>query len=89
MISCPFIFSKGTVFIEGREYEMNDVDFPTVNPEDPYALSREEMEVMKRLISVPGRHPDHIADTGAVPACSPHPHHVMVAPLHIDGMVFA
>ena len=43
-------YEKGTVLIEGREYKMNDVDFPTVNPEDPYALSREEMEVMKRLI---------------------------------------
>ncbi len=43
-------YEKKTVLIEGREYAMNDTDFPTVNREDPYALSREEMEVMKRLV---------------------------------------
>lgn len=40
---------KGTVRIGGAEYPLADTDFPTFNPEDPYALSPEEAEVMEQL----------------------------------------
>lgn len=42
-------YEDKTVTIDGNVYEMNDVDFPTVNPEDPYALTEEEEQVMERL----------------------------------------
>lgn len=42
-------FEKRTVRIDGREYVLRDVDFPTVDPKDPYALSPEEQTVMERL----------------------------------------
>ena len=40
---------KGTVCIEGVEYPMKDVNFPTVDWTDPYALSAEEADVMERI----------------------------------------
>ncbi len=42
---------RGVVNIEGKEYPLEDTFFPTLNPEDPYALSPEEEEVMDRLQS--------------------------------------
>ncbi len=42
--------SKGTVTIDGREYNMLDTDFPTINPEHPFELSLEEEQVMEKLI---------------------------------------
>ena len=42
-------FEKRMVRIDGREYALRDVDFPTVDPKDPYALSPEEQTVMERL----------------------------------------
>ena len=42
-------FTKGTVQIYGKEYEMADIELPTVDPEDPYALTAEEEQVMERL----------------------------------------
>lgn len=44
-------FEKKTVLIEGKEYPMKDVDFPTVDPKDPYRLTPAEEEVMERLCS--------------------------------------
>ncbi|MBS6646535.1 MAG: fructose-1,6-bisphosphatase [Clostridiaceae bacterium] len=42
-------FEKGTICIEGKEYEMLDVNFPTVDPADPYAFTAQEAEIMERL----------------------------------------
>lgn len=42
-------YEKGTILIDGKTYQLKDCDFPTVNPADPYALTTEEEEVMKRL----------------------------------------
>ncbi len=42
-------FDKKTVEVDGKEYTMKDVDFPTVNREHPYELSDEERKVMVRL----------------------------------------
>lgn len=40
---------NGTVEIEGKIYEINDKNFPTINPNDPYQLTKEEKEVIERL----------------------------------------
>lgn len=40
---------KGTVCVEGVEYPMKDLNFPTIDWKDPYALSAEEADVMERL----------------------------------------
>lgn len=42
-------YEKGTVNIRGKDYPMLDMDFPTVDPEDPFALTEEESKVMGRL----------------------------------------
>lgn len=42
-------FEKGTVMVEDREYKMRDMDFPTIDPANPYELTPEETEVMERL----------------------------------------
>lgn len=44
-------FAKGTVIIEEKEYKMEDMHLPTVNPENPYELTEDELEVMLRLKS--------------------------------------
>ena len=42
-------FTNGTVEVEGKRYAMLDMNFPTVNPEDPSAFSEEELQLMKKL----------------------------------------
>lgn len=42
---------KGTVNIEGVEYKMNDTNFPTLDPQDPYAFTKEEEEVLAKIKS--------------------------------------
>lgn len=42
---------KGTILIDGKEYPLEDTNFPTIDPKDPYRLSAEEEEVMDRLQS--------------------------------------
>lgn len=42
-------FEKGTVKYEDREYPLRDTDFSTVDPKDPYALTKEESEIMSKL----------------------------------------
>lgn len=42
-------YEKGTININGTEYPMKDMDFPTVDPGNPYELTKEEEEVMARL----------------------------------------
>lgn len=41
---------KGVVTIDGKEYPMPDLNFPTVNPEDPYALTEEEADLVDKLM---------------------------------------
>ncbi len=40
---------KGIITIEGKEYPLRDTNFPTIDWNNPYALSSEEEEVMERL----------------------------------------
>jgi fructose-1,6-bisphosphatase-3 len=42
-------FNKGTIKIGGKEYNLKDTNFPTINPDSPYELSPEEKKVMERL----------------------------------------
>ena len=42
-------YQKGTVVIEGKEYPMLDMDFPTIDPADPLKLSEEEEELLHTL----------------------------------------
>ena len=42
-------YDKGTVRIDDKEYELNDKNFPTINPKDPYRLTEEEREIVYRL----------------------------------------
>ncbi len=44
-------YDKGTVRIDGQEYKMQDMNFPTINPKQPYELTEEEQEVIARLRS--------------------------------------
>lgn len=44
-------FEKGTVNIDGKEYEMRDCNFPTIDPKNPYQLTPEEAEIIDRLQS--------------------------------------
>lgn len=40
---------NGTVTVEGKVYPLRDTFFPTVDPKDPLALTRDEQEVMKAI----------------------------------------
>lgn len=42
-------YEKGTITLNGKEYQLLDTNFPTIDPKDPYKLSSEEEEVMERL----------------------------------------
>lgn len=42
-------YDKGTIIIDGKEYELVDKNFPTIDPENPYELTEDELEVMERL----------------------------------------
>ena len=42
-------FEKHTCTIDGKAYAMTSCNFPTINPDDPNALTPEEQELMSRL----------------------------------------
>ncbi len=42
---------RGVINIDGNEYPLRDRNFPTVDPADPYALSKEERTCLDRLKS--------------------------------------
>ena len=42
-------YKKGTVKIDGKVYKLNDTNFPTIDPKDPYKLTKEEEEIISRL----------------------------------------
>lgn len=44
-------YQDKTVEIDGKTYPMLDTCFPTIDPENPYELTKEETEVMQRLLS--------------------------------------
>lgn len=42
-------FGRKVFTLDGKDYEMKDTHFPTVNPDDPYSLTTEEAELVKKL----------------------------------------
>ncbi len=42
-------YKKGTVIINKKTYKLNDTNFPTIDPKDPYKLTEEEEEIINRL----------------------------------------
>lgn len=42
-------FTKGSIWIDGKEYQLLDKNFPTVDPENPYALTEGERELMNTI----------------------------------------
>ncbi len=42
-------YEKGTIKIEGKEYEMLDTEFPTIDPKDPFKLSEGEQYLIDKL----------------------------------------
>ncbi len=42
-------YERGTIQLGEHEYQMLDRNFPTVDPQKPYALTREEEDIMERL----------------------------------------
>lgn len=43
-------YEKGTINLEGKEYPMLDINFPTVDPKTPYILTEEEEDLVKKLV---------------------------------------
>lgn len=44
-------FKNGTIKLYGREYKLNDNNFPTIDKENPYKLLDEEVELVEKLKS--------------------------------------
>ena len=42
-------YDRGTVKVDGKEYKLNDTNFPTIDRENPYKLTDEEEMVMDTL----------------------------------------
>lgn len=42
-------FKAHTIRLDGRDYPLRDCTFPTIDPADPYRLTKEEADLMERL----------------------------------------
>lgn len=42
-------YEKGTINLNGVDYELNDKNFPTINTKNPYELTAEELQIISRL----------------------------------------
>ena len=42
-------YKRGKLILNGKEYPLTDTYFPTIDPKDPYKLTDEEQELMRRL----------------------------------------
>ncbi len=42
-------YEKGTIELEGKTYKLNDTKFPTIDPENPYLLTKEERDLIDKL----------------------------------------
>ena len=43
-------FGRGTCVVDGKEYTMSDLNFPTVDKGNPYALTDEEEQLVNQLV---------------------------------------
>lgn len=68
-------YKNARVEIGGNYYDLNNTFFPTIDPENPYALTEKEEAVMKRLQSafmeseVLARHVDFLFSHGSIYKC--------------------
>jgi len=44
-------YEEGTIDLYGKTYRLNDRNFPTIDPKNPYALTKEEEELVEKLKS--------------------------------------
>lgn len=44
-------YEQGTIELDGKVYKLNDTNFPTIDPKDPYKLTTEERELIEKLRS--------------------------------------
>lgn len=44
-------YMNGTIELDGKTYALKDSHFPTINPQDPYALTSEEQDLVEKLKS--------------------------------------
>lgn len=44
-------FNDGTVTIKGEKYPMKDMNFPTIDRNDPYKLTDEENDIIEKLVN--------------------------------------
>ena len=64
--------ASGTVQIDGKSYELSTLDFPTVDPADPYALTPEEREIVDGIMAsfqdsaLLRKHVDFLYEKGSV-----------------------
>lgn len=42
-------FDRKVFVLDGKEYELTDTNFPTVDPKDPYRLTPEEQDIVNKL----------------------------------------
>ncbi len=42
-------YGKGELILSGKSYKLNDTNFPTIDPKDPYRLTEAEEELMRTL----------------------------------------
>ena len=40
-------FKKGTIHLGGKDYPLKDCNFPTINPDDPYAFTPAEQDILE------------------------------------------
>ena len=55
-------YAKGTIMIDGKEYKLLDKNFPTINPENPYELTKREKEVIDKLVRAYTRKVDFLRE---------------------------
>ncbi|MDF2676807.1 MAG: fructose,6-bisphosphatase [Bacillota bacterium] len=44
-------YNNWTIEIDGKTYKLNDNNFPTINPENPYELTQEEKDLIEKIKS--------------------------------------
>ena len=42
-------YNEGTIVIGGKKYNLNDKYFPSIDPENPYKLSKKEKDIVEKL----------------------------------------
>lgn len=42
-------YAEGTIELDGKNYKLQDTHFPTINPKEPYKLTKEERQLIEKL----------------------------------------